>query len=192
MTCIRLETCASGCIQVYICKSPSTDAYHAMSSEQEVFELSFKDLKQDWTSKDWKRLQRVWKESHFLMYEGAVILWNIKFCTQDGRETSVYFSCVPPIIPCYVYEKNSHYIWVCGLMPLIAHLASYVPLSRRFPTIHAFLLSFLMNLFLFNCKIRLFDLVLRKLAPVIFSLVLFWEVDCSPLTIHLATSATCC
>lgn len=67
-----------------------------MSSAREAVEWSYKDLKQMWTSQDFKRMLKVRKAPISLMYKGAALLWNYKVCLGHGGQTQNYFDCQPP------------------------------------------------------------------------------------------------
>lgn len=74
----------------------------AMSAAREAVEWSYKDLKQMWSSQDYKRMLKVRKAPISLMYKGAALLWNIKVCMQHGGEAQSYFSCKPPCLSRYL------------------------------------------------------------------------------------------
>lgn len=77
----------------------------SMSSVRESVEWSYKDLKQMWTSQDYKRMLKVRKARVSLMYIGAALLWNFKVCLQHGGEVQSYFCCPPPSLSRYL-EQN--------------------------------------------------------------------------------------
>lgn len=74
-----------------------------MSSVREAVEWAYKDLKQIWSSQDYKRMLRVRKSPIALLYKAAALLWNVRVCLHHGSgQTSSYFSCPPPSLSRYL------------------------------------------------------------------------------------------
>ena len=74
-----------------------------MSAVREAVEWTYKDLKQIWTSQDFKRLLRVRKSPLALLYKAAALLWNVRVCLHQGSgQTSSYFLCRPPSLTRYL------------------------------------------------------------------------------------------
>lgn len=80
----------------------------AMSSAREAVEWSYKDLKQNFVSNDFRRQLKVRKAPIALMYRASAVLWNMKVCMNHGGEVSTYFQCTPPTLDQYLDPLNTH------------------------------------------------------------------------------------
>lgn len=75
---------------------------HAMNAARVAVEWSYKDVKQMWSSQDFKRMLKVRQAPVSLMYLGAALLWNIKVCMQHGGQVQQHFGCPPPTLDRYL------------------------------------------------------------------------------------------
>lgn len=83
--------------------SPQELAHNsAMNAARTAVEWTYKDVKQMWTSQDYKRMLKVRQAPISLMYKGAALLWNIKICLQNGGQTQHFFKCAPPSLQRYL------------------------------------------------------------------------------------------
>ena len=73
-----------------------------MSAVREAVEWSYKDIKQLWSSQDYKRNLKVRKAPISQMYKAAAILTNIKTCLHKGGQVGSYFGVEPPSIDEYM------------------------------------------------------------------------------------------
>ena len=66
--------------------TPTHRVYGAlMSAVREAVEWTYKDLKQMWSSQDFKRQRKIRKCPIALLYKAAELLWNVKKCLhQEG------------------------------------------------------------------------------------------------------------
>lgn len=64
-----------------------------ISSAREAIEGSYKNLKQQFTSKDFRTMLRVGKGTIGLMYRAAAVMWNAKMCLNGGEQATSYFKC---------------------------------------------------------------------------------------------------
>ena len=67
-----------------------------MSAVREAIEWSYKDIKQLWSSQDFKRNLKVRMAPISLLYKTAALLTNFKVCMKHGGQVSEYFQCDPP------------------------------------------------------------------------------------------------
>ena len=76
--------------------TPTQKVYGAlMSAVREAVEWTYKDLKQVWSSKDFKRQLEIRKCPISLLYEAGGSLWNVKICLHRGGQVATYFDCQP-------------------------------------------------------------------------------------------------
>lgn len=75
----------------------------AMSRVETAVECSYKDVKQNFTMKDFNRLLMVRKSPVAMMYKASAVLWNFKLCIHHGGQVSSYFACLPP--------SNEDFLW---------------------------------------------------------------------------------
>ena len=73
-----------------------------MSSVREAVEWTHKDIKQLWTTQDFKRKLNVRQSPIALLYQTAAILWNFRVCMSGGGQVSSYFNCDPPSLSDYL------------------------------------------------------------------------------------------
>ena len=83
--------------------TPTQRVYGAlMSAVREAVEWTYKDLKQMWSSQDFKRQLKIRKCPIALLYKAAGLLWNVKTCLHQGGQVSTYFDCRPPTLERYL------------------------------------------------------------------------------------------
>lgn len=76
----------------------------AMSAVREAVEWSYKDLKQLWTSQDFRRGLKVRQAPIDLLYKAAALLWNFHVCMYPGGQTKSHFGVKPPTLAEYIEE----------------------------------------------------------------------------------------
>lgn len=74
----------------------------AMSSVWEAVEWKCKDMKQTWSSGNYKRHFKVREAPNNLQYKAAVLLWNFHLCMNGGVQVSSFFKCAAPGIAEYL------------------------------------------------------------------------------------------
>ena len=93
-------------LQVAFPRAGATDGQRVygalMSAVREAVEWTYKDLKQMWSSQDFKRQLKIRKCPIALLYKAAGLLWNIKTCLHQGGQMSIYFDCQPPTLERYL------------------------------------------------------------------------------------------
>lgn len=77
----------------------------AMNGDGTAVEWSYKDLKQVWTSQDFKRSLKVHQSPIALLYKSAALLWNFRCCLRDGNQTTSHLSCSLPNFSKYLREE---------------------------------------------------------------------------------------
>ena len=73
----------------------------AMKALRIVFEWGYKELRQVFASLDYKRKLKLREGPCGLVYQAAVLLWNVRCCLY-GSQTSQYFKCEPPSLEQYL------------------------------------------------------------------------------------------
>ena len=73
-----------------------------MSAVRASVEHSYKDLKQMWSSQDYKRMLKVRAAPISLMYKAAALLWNFKVCLQHGGQVQTKYDVDPPTLSRYL------------------------------------------------------------------------------------------
>jgi len=73
-----------------------------MSAVREAVEWSYKDIKQMWSSQDFKRNLKVRKSPIALLYTSAALLFNFKVCLGHGGQVASYFNCAAPSLERYL------------------------------------------------------------------------------------------
>lgn len=82
------------------------EAYNtAMSMMREAVEWTYKDLKQIWTSQDFKRQLKVLQSPIALLYKSSALLWNFRTCLTRGGQVVSYFNCSPPTLAEYLADE---------------------------------------------------------------------------------------
>lgn len=76
----------------------------AMSAVREAVEWTYKDIKQLWTSQDFKRGLKVRKAPIALMYKASALLWNFHVCLYAGGQTKSQFDVEPPTLSEYTSQ----------------------------------------------------------------------------------------
>jgi len=66
-----------------------------------VVEWRYEELKKVFASLDYKSKLKLREGPCGLMYQGAVLLWNVR-CSLYGSQTSQYFKCDPPSLEQYL------------------------------------------------------------------------------------------
>lgn len=98
------------CMQVAYCQTlegPTKTMYNgAMDSAREAVEWLYKNLKQNFTAKDFRRMLKAVKASIALMYKASDVLWNMKMCMNHDSHVTVYFRCTPPTPDGYLESLN--------------------------------------------------------------------------------------
>jgi len=74
----------------------------AMSAVREAVEWTYKDLKQIFSSQDFKRQLKVRQAPIALLYKTSALLWNFKMCMGHGGQVVSYFNCPPPTLTEYL------------------------------------------------------------------------------------------
>lgn len=74
----------------------------AMSAVREAIEWTYKDVKQFWTSQDFRRSLRVRRAPVSLLYKSAALLWNFHVCMYPGGQTKTHFDVPPPSLAEYL------------------------------------------------------------------------------------------
>jgi len=72
-----------------------------MAAVRVSVEWGYKEVKQVFTSLDYKRKLKVREGPVGLMYRCAVFLWNVRVCFY-GSQTASFFSCEPPTVEAYL------------------------------------------------------------------------------------------
>ena len=75
------------------------------SAVREAVEWSYKDIKQMWSSQDFKRMLKVGKAPIGLFYTAAALLCNFKVCLGHGGQMASYFNSRAPTLDRYLQEK---------------------------------------------------------------------------------------
>lgn len=73
-----------------------------MSAVRVSVEHSYKDMKQMWSSQDFKRMLKVRDAPISIMYKASALLWNFKVCLQHGGQVQTAFEVDPPTIDRYL------------------------------------------------------------------------------------------
>ena len=73
-----------------------------ISALREAVEWSYKDIKQIWSSQDYKRGLKVRKAPIALMYKAAALLNNFKTCIYRVGQVGMYFMTLPPSLDEFV------------------------------------------------------------------------------------------
>lgn len=73
-----------------------------MSAVREAVEWTYKDVKQLWTSQDFKRSLKVRKTPVALLYKASALLWNFHVCMYPGCQTKCHFDVPAPSLSEYV------------------------------------------------------------------------------------------
>lgn len=69
----------------------------AMCSVRQAVEWSCKDLKQIWTSQEFKRILKMGKGPNASMYKEVTVMWNLEVCMQYAGEDIPPFVCTPSL-----------------------------------------------------------------------------------------------
>lgn len=77
----------------------------AMSAVREAVEWTYKDVKQMWTSQDFRRGLKVRKAPIALLYKASALLWNFHVCMYAGGQTKSYFDISPPKLAEYIGDQ---------------------------------------------------------------------------------------
>ena len=77
-----------------------------MSPVREAVEWSYKDIKQMWSSQDFKRILKVGKAPIGLLYTAAALLCNFKVCLGHGGQAASYFNSRAPTLDSYLQEEE--------------------------------------------------------------------------------------
>lgn len=86
-----------------ISASPQEMMYNAaMSAVREAVEWTYKDVKQLWSSQDFKREMKVRRSPLALLYKASALLWNFHVCICPGGQTSMYFDVAAPTLNEYL------------------------------------------------------------------------------------------
>jgi nuclease HARBI1 len=67
-----------------------------MSAVRVAVEWSYKDVKEMWTTKGFKRKLKVRESPVAVLYIMSALLWNCKVCFQHGSQAGSKFHCDPP------------------------------------------------------------------------------------------------
>ena len=93
-------------LQVAFPRAVATDGQRVygalMRAVREAVEWTYRDLKQMWSSQDFKRQPKIRKCPIALLYKAAGLLWNIKTCLHQGGQVSTYFDCQSPTLERYL------------------------------------------------------------------------------------------
>jgi hypothetical protein len=80
-----------------------TAMYNArMNSVRIAVEWTYKDIKQNWTSIDYKRKLKVREAPIAINYSCGILLWNFRVCLGYSGEVSTYFDCPAPSLTSYL------------------------------------------------------------------------------------------
>jgi GH18 family chitinase len=72
---------------------PETPTYNAkINSVRIAVEWTYKDIKQNWTSVDYKRKLKVREAPIAINYLCGVLLWNVTVCLGYNGEVSTYYN----------------------------------------------------------------------------------------------------
>ena len=83
--------------------TPTQRVYGAvMSAVRDAVKWTYKDLKQMWSSQDFKGQLKIRKCLIALLYKAAGLLWNLKTCLHQGGQVATYFDCRPPTLERYL------------------------------------------------------------------------------------------
>jgi nuclease HARBI1 len=82
---------------------PETAVYNSeMNSVRIAVELTYKDIKQNWTSKDYKRKLKVREAPIAINYLCGVLLWNFRVFLGYGGEVLTYINCPASSLTSYL------------------------------------------------------------------------------------------
>ena len=76
-----------------------------MSAVRETVEWSYNEIKQMWSSQDFKRMLKVGKAPIGLSYAAAALLCNVKVCLGHGGQVPSYFNSRAPKLERYLQEE---------------------------------------------------------------------------------------
>ena len=76
----------------------------AMNGARVAVEWSYKDLKQSWSTNDYKRMLKVRQAPVSLMFKTSALPWNFKVCLGHGGQAQAYFNCPPPSLETYLND----------------------------------------------------------------------------------------
>lgn len=77
----------------------------AMSMVRVAVEWTYKDVKQIWTSQDFRRGLKVREAPIAKLYQSAALLWNFHVCMYRGGQTKSFFDIQPPTLAEYVNSE---------------------------------------------------------------------------------------
>eukprot|EP00171_Calliarthron_tuberculosum_P007558 IDg7558t1 len=158
------------------------EAYNtAMSMVREAVEWTYKDLKQIWTSQDFKRQLKVLQSPIALLYKSSALLWNFRTCLTRGGQRTKYSNHATTLL---LFHRCAHNF---QLHPLLIHLQSprfvlqCAIRAHRFALISAF---FEVEPVFLELESLLLHLVARRdvLAYNVLLLVIRLDRYCTPLS----------
>lgn len=89
-------------------ETPFTAAFNRSKNRSRTsVEWSYKDLKQMFTSLDFKTALKIRKIPVGIVYTVSCMLWNVKNCLHGGGQVGTYFDCQLPSLEQYLNSTNS-------------------------------------------------------------------------------------